>query len=245
MPTLYGTSLQLRTPSNIRTNAALVLGNGSIGLSSMLWGGGEGTNINWRPGIEFYPNGWKGTQLNPTIDGASPCVGTIRMWDHFGTLAGPSFPYMHFMSHGSIRLEPNFGVGTYHGLCELVLGNEDGNPRIVVNYNHKSFTNSGDLGYSLPLVFWSKVGHDGLSCMPAIQGIAAPLERTPVISHGGRYLGELAFQARMPTADTDWPTLGRVYPEDTVEVGRMMVRNASGNLENTLSAPPICRPEAR
>ncbi len=217
--TVTTTNVLTKIASDARTNANAFMGYGGLQLSTAVYGQSATGNYNYRNGVEFLDNGWNGSPLPPT-DGSTVLNGFMRSYWNWGGAADA--PVLHIADKGSIRIEANYGDPAYFGEAYVALGNEDGNPKVRINYVSASTTNNGDLGYSLPLTFDARGKISGVNqtAQPGFMGRwagpaggAGPYE--------GLYQGELSFYSRVPVPDTNYPTYGNNFPTSGVEVGRM------------------------
>jgi len=207
--------------SDERTNANLALAYGGIQASTAVYGQSATGNYNYRNGLEFLGAGWNGTPIDYS-DLANHPSGFIHMLTNWGGSTGFNSLVLHIATPGAIRLEPNYGEPTF-GVGYLTLGNEDGNAKVFINDVNQSTTNGADgNGYSQPLYFSTKGINGGTerTATPAIMGRWAGTN-SGAGAYEGWYAAELSFMSRGPTADTDWPTFGRLFPTQTIEVGRM------------------------
>lgn len=232
-------NLVIQTPSSITTNANAGIAHGGVQLSSTIYGQSPDGNSNYRNGIEFWPNGWDGT-LKPTSD-ISPPDAFIRSYWNWGGGIGVQ-PTMHIGGRGNIRIEANFS-SPYFGTTYIVLGNEDGNQKVRMNYVNYATTNGVDSrGYSLPLYFDARGVVEGntRSAQPAIQGWFAGTNGG-ADAFEGLYPGELAFLARGPLPDLNHPTFGVSFPSVSIEVGRMLTNGWKfyGKLIQEQSVPSV------
>ena len=207
--------------SGERTNANAFMGYGGLQLSTAVYGQSATGNYNYRNGVEFLGAGWNGTPIDYS-DLANHPSGFIHMLTNWGGSTGFNSLVLHIATPGAIRLEPNYGEPTF-GVGYLTLGNEDGNAKVFINDVNQSTTNGADgNGYSQPLYFSTKGINGGTerTATPAIMGRWAGTN-SGAGAYEGWYAAELSFMSRGPTADTDWPTFGRLFPTQTIEVGRM------------------------
>ena len=207
--------------SGERTNANAFMGYGGLQLSTAVYGQSATGNYNYRNGVEFLGAGWDGTPIDYS-DLANHPSGFIHVLTNWGGSTGFNSLVLHIATPGAIRLEPNYGEPTF-GVGYLTLGNEDGNAKVFINDVNQSTTNGVDgKGYSQPLYFSTKGINGGTerTATPAIMGRWAGTN-SGAGAYEGWYAAELSFMSRGPTADTDWPTFGRLFPTQTIEVGRM------------------------
>lgn len=204
-----------------RTNANAFMGYGGLQLSTAVYGQTATGNYNYRNGVEFLGAGWDGTPIDYS-DLANHPSGFIHVLTNWGGSTGFNSLVLHIATPGAIRLEPNYGEPTF-GVGYLTLGNEDGNAKVFINDVNQSTTNGADgNGYSQPLYFSTKGINGGTerTATPSIMGRWAGTN-SGAGAYEGWYAAELSFMSRGPVADTDWPTYGRLFPTQTIEVGRM------------------------
>ena len=219
--TVTTTNVMTKIASAARTNANAYMGFGGLQLSTAVYGQAATGNYNYRNGVEFLGAGWDGTPIDYS-DLANHPSGFIHVLTNWGGSTGFNSLVLHIATPGAIRLEPNYGEPTF-GVGYLTLGNEDGNAKVFVNDVNQSTTNGVDgNGYSQPLYFSTKGINGGTerTATPSIMGRWAGTN-SGAGAYEGWYAAELSFMSRGPVADTDWPTYGRLFPSQTIEVARM------------------------